>query len=1025
MDQSPAAAAQRLAFNKRALILAVRTGDTETVVDLLDRGIPIDTKDDEGMSLLHWAAWCGHVTTMRLLIRRVCDVDSVDGRGLTPLHCAAAMGRTKAVRELIRKGASKSVVAGNCGTPLDQAARNGHVETAVAMLEEGCPLDVVNNAGATVLHSAAAGGNVDLVREFVGRGCDVNAVKANSCTPLHSAATHGRTEAVRELIKLGAAKSVVGGNCGTPLHQAALNGHVETAVAMLEEGCPLDVVNSAGATVLHSAAAGGNVELVRELVGRGCDVNAVEANGCTPLHYAAGGGRTEAVRELIKLGAAKSLVAGNCGTPLHQAAYGGHVETAVAMLEEGCPLDVVSSAGATVLHSASVGGNVELVRKLVSRGCNVNAVKANGCTPLHSAAAHGRTEAVRELLKLGAAKSVVGGNCGTPLHRAAVKGHVETAVAMLEEGCPLDVVNNAGATVLHSAASGGNVDLVREFVGRGCDVNAVKANGCTPLHSAAAHGRTEAVRELLKLGATKSVVGGRYGTPLHQAIIYGNVKTVGALLEYELSEPDLTSHDVTPLKSQVPDSDIIGTCDSLGRSPVMWALGCGRVEVFKLLISKSSAVFVRDTHLLCKFEHCFVGGHAGKLNQFCEASGFSSSGGGLRGALTTLITQGLVDAHKVLCLCAISGDGTFLDSNCIELVASDASAMPAAVKCAKYCFQVGEGASFISQLRIPDENALNPLQMALLSMKCFEMGFAIALVENGTKDHTSFITKLLSHPVLKDTVHENFPNGLSPLDLARQFELHHIATLIEGAGGRPGVWADIPRDVFVSWCNELCAMYPLLKKVCDTSQGGHEAVKKAVMKFLGAQTVERSPPGPWHPNAMIVGANVDPETDEHVYKSLMVPADKTKKPPPMRPCKDASEVLKKVVDHSKEINAMLNHRTGGTVHFGIRDGGMVEEGLDLPQAALIDELQTRVGQLLQEFYPAVQSRFVTIQPVNLVNRSEEPTGRWRFDICVTPYHSEVVFISNKDAVAYYRQGGNSEKMTANMMERLRVERQRK
>ena len=89
MDQSPAAAAQ-----KRALISAVFTGDTETVVDLLDGGVPIDTKDDEGRFLLHWAAQGGDVTTMRLLIRRGCAVDSVDGRGarndkgLTPLHLA-------------------------------------------------------------------------------------------------------------------------------------------------------------------------------------------------------------------------------------------------------------------------------------------------------------------------------------------------------------------------------------------------------------------------------------------------------------------------------------------------------------------------------------------------------------------------------------------------------------------------------------------------------------------------------------------------------------------------------------------------------------------------------------------------------------------------------------------------------------------------------------------------------------------------------------------------------------------------
>ena len=118
------------------------------------------------------------------------------------------------------------------------------------------------------------------------------------------------------------------------------------------------------------------------------------------------------------------------------------------------------------------------------------------------------------------------------------------------------------------------------------------------------------------------------------------------------------------------------------------------------------------------------------------------------------------------------------------------------------------------------------------------MGFVIGSVQRGAKDHTSFITKLLSHPVLKETVHEKFPNGLSPLDLARQFELPHIAALIEGADGRPGVWADIPQDVFSSYRSELYTICSSLKKVCDTSQGGREAVKKAVMKLLDGQAVE-------------------------------------------------------------------------------------------------------------------------------------------------------------------------------------------
>ena len=412
---------------------------------------------------------------------------------------------------------------------------------------------------------------------------------------------------------------------------------------------------------------------------------------------------------------------------------------------------------------------------------------------------------------------------------------------MLEEGCPLDVVSAAGATVLHFAASGGNVDLVKELVVRGCDVNAVKADGYTPLHSAADCGRTEAVCELIKLGAIKSVVAGGYGTPLHQAIAHGNVETVEALLEDEFSEPDLASHCITLLKPQVLDSGIIGTCDPVGQTPVMWAVESGQVEVLKLLISKGGLISDRDTQSLSVFEHCFVGGQASKLSQFCEASGLGNSGGGLEGALTTLITRSLIDAHKVLCLCAISGDNVFLAETVYgELIATDACAMPAAVKCAKLCFYEGEGVPFINQLRIPDENALNPLQMALLSLKCFEMGFAVSSVHDGTKDHTSFITKLLSHPVLKNTVHENFPNGLSPLDLAQQFELHHIAALIEGVGGRPGVWAGVPQEIEFRHplaLPQVKEAYASIKAIAEDGEHGLEFIKGVFSSILGAQTV--------------------------------------------------------------------------------------------------------------------------------------------------------------------------------------------
>ena len=751
MAQSPATAAQRLAFKKWAyilgekwtLFLAVTIGDTETVENLLDEGVPIDTKYFEGMSLLHWAAGFGNVSTARLLIGRGCNVDSTDSRGLTPLHWAAAMGQTKSVKELIRNGASMSVVANTFGLPFHQAVFEGHVETVVAMMIEGCPVDAVDTTtGFTVLHAAAQGGCVAMVR-ILYRRCNLNAIDSVGRTPLHIAAASGQTEFATELMKLGANTSVVAGMYATPLHQAACAGHLETVVAMLEEGCPLDTVDTIGSTVLCAAAEGGHADIVRELVHRGCDVNAVAASGSTPLHHAASCGRTEAVCELIKFGATKSVVASTFGTPLHQASIGGQVETIVAMLEEGCPLTTVANNGSTALHWAAEGGHVEVMRELISRGCDVNAVDANGCTPLHSAVTFGRTEAVRELITLSATKSVYSGVDENPCCVATLHGH-----------------KGAGADLLEKRPAN---------------------------------------------GAPQSIV-----------------------LTDTLSSPLAT--------------DYVNSANNNGLTPLMWAFGGGHVGVCSLLVGNGALITAKDKYGWLVFEHCFVGGHARKLSQFCEACGIRSCGERLRDALATLITLGLVDARKVLCLCAISGDSLFLDSDFTDLITSDCSPLPMIVKYAKAVFT--KEVTVIDELNLPDDSALNPLHISLLSLKLYEMGHITYLSTSdakGSNDYTLFITKLLSHPVLKETACENFQNGLSPLDLAQQFELHHIAALIEEAGGRPGVWADIPQEIELKHALALPKFkqaYASMKAIAEDGEHGHEFIKGVFSSILGGQTVE-------------------------------------------------------------------------------------------------------------------------------------------------------------------------------------------
>ena len=63
------------------------------------------------------------------------------------------------------------------------------------------------------------------------------------------------------------------------------------------------------------------------------------------------------------------------------------------------------------------------------------------------------------------------------------------------------------------------------------------------------------------------------------------------------------------------------------------------------------------------------------------------------------------------------------------------------------------------------------------------------------------------------------------------------------------------------------------------------------------------------------------------------------------------------------VNAMLNHRTtGGSIHCGISvDNGTVEEGLELEQSTVMDELRKTVGDATKTFWPSIESSFVQRQ----------------------------------------------------------------
>ena len=829
---------------------AALCGHKKVLSVLLDEGCPIDVVDSRGQSVLHFAAEGGHVELLGWLLECGLDVNREDADGYTPLHSAAGEGKLEAVHELLRLGgkASMTKVAGTYGTPLHQAAFGGHKKVMSVLLDEGCPIDVVDSSGQSVLHFAAEGGHVELLGWLLECGLDVNREDADGYTPLHSAAGEGKLEAVHELLRLGGKASVtkVAGTYGTPLHQATFGGHKKVMSVLLDEGCPIDVVDSRGQSVLHFAVEGGHVELLGWLLECGLDVNREDANGYTPLHSAAGEGKLEVVHELLRLGGKASMtkVAGTYGTPLHEAALCGHKKVMSVLLDEGCPIDVVDSRGQSVLHFAAKGGHVELLGWLLECGLDVNREDADGNTPLHSAAGEGKLEAVHELLRLGGKASMtkVAGTCGTPLHEAALCGHKKVMSVLLDEGCPIDVVDSRGQSVLHFAVEGGHVELLGWLVECGLDVNGGDANGYTPLHSAAAAGKLEAVHALLRLGANPVIMAGPFGTPLHQAVFSGSVQVMSVLSDaiheqYNSQHPMATESEVDSPNQLVcvPDNNPLDCCNPMGLTPLMWAAGEGHVEIVKFLISKHCNFTAQNRYGLSMFEVAVMCGQINKLHELCKASGFNDLGGSIRESILSLKNRNLLDPCKLLILGSFTGDPLVIttlsrDESMFTEAAHQTWSMTKNVL--YQYFTLHTVLDIFQQLHLPDECPLSPLHISLIICKISMNYSGGNSIKSGAKDYKVFIDKLISHSSTKYTVNKLFPNGLSPLDIARQFDFRDIASMIERAGGGPGLWANLPKQIEQKYIVPVLAVKELFE--CD--EVGKEATLR-ILSFLGSQLV--------------------------------------------------------------------------------------------------------------------------------------------------------------------------------------------
>lgn len=369
---------------------AVAAGDLDRVRQLLDEDFPVDQRDGDGATALHWAAADGEPLRV--------DIQELLGDpGSSPHGRPTVRGVRFPTDPHLARGFLRALHRRNPGIdpkiplhePLADADRSTGWPQAFRV---GQTLDQVlsEDAGQRWLYDA-----------LVDQGLDIQRLDPDLANQLLY--PFPAVPLSELLLERGASPHAQDEDGETPLHWAAAKGSPSVVPLLLEHGAEINAVASTettgnGATPLYKAVEAGRLDIVRLLIERGALVDFGDDDEA-PIHQAAGWGNPAILQQLIDHGADLEVLDHNDRTPLLRAVEANHPEALEILLGAGARPQVQDFLGRTPLHFEI---SQEIIRRLVAAGCDLETEDSEGWRPLHRAAADVDLDRCRDLVRAGA-----------------------------------------------------------------------------------------------------------------------------------------------------------------------------------------------------------------------------------------------------------------------------------------------------------------------------------------------------------------------------------------------------------------------------------------------------------------------------------------------------------------------------------------------------------------------------------------------------------------------------------------------
>lgn len=176
---------EQILNNTLRLISFIKEGNYEKCRSLIEEGIEINFKNENGETPLHLATKLELSEICSILIQKKADLNAKDKEGNTPLHLAALSDSEEMCKLLLKNGAPIQAKNEKGQTSLHITIANNNKKACKFLIKNKADLNAKNNKGATLLHWAAQTNDKELCELLLEHDADINVQDLDGNTPLH------------------------------------------------------------------------------------------------------------------------------------------------------------------------------------------------------------------------------------------------------------------------------------------------------------------------------------------------------------------------------------------------------------------------------------------------------------------------------------------------------------------------------------------------------------------------------------------------------------------------------------------------------------------------------------------------------------------------------------------------------------------------------------------------------------------------------------------------------------------------